>query len=181
MTREKTRYEPFTPAEVQGRLAVYPGAFDPITNGHLDICKRALNVVDKLIVAVADNSTKQPLFTLEERLDMIRHAIPQGEERIEVDSFKGLTVDYAYVKGARVIIRGLRAVSDFEYEFQLALMNRRIERDIDTVFLMTGFRWIYISSSIIKEAARNGGDVSGLVPDYVCEKLRRKFLELYKS
>ena len=109
---------------------------------------------------------------------MIRDCFPESTSaRIEVDTVDGLLVDYAYRKGAKAIIRGLRAVSDFDYEFQLALMNRRIERDVETVFLMTGFRWIYISSTIIKEAARHGGDVSGLVPDHVCEMLREKFLK----
>ena len=107
---------------------------------------------------------------------MIRDSFPASEKRIEVDSVSGLLVDYAYTKGAKAIIRGLRAVSDFDYEFQLALMNRRIEREVETVFLMTGFRGIYISSSIIKDAARHGGDVGGLVPDHVCERLRERFM-----
>ena len=115
-------------------------------------------------------------FSIEERVQMIRDSFPASEDRIEVDTVDGLLVDYAYTKGAKAIIRGLRAVSDFDYEFQLALMNRRIEREVETVFLMTGFRWIFISSSIIKDAARHGGDVSGLVPDHVCEKLREKYL-----
>lgn len=109
---------------------------------------------------------------------MIRECFPASDERLEFDTIDGLLVDYAYTKGAKAIIRGLRAVSDFDYEFQLALMNRRIEREVETVFLMTGFRWIFISSSIIKDAARHGGDVSGLVPDHVCEKLREKYLKI---
>jgi pantetheine-phosphate adenylyltransferase len=107
---------------------------------------------------------------------MIRQCFPEQEKRVQIEAVSGLLVDFAYTSGAKVIIRGLRAVSDFEYEFQLALMNRRLEREVETVFLMTGFRWIYISSSIIKDAARHGGDVSGLVPDHVCEKLRERFL-----
>ena len=170
-------YQPFVAAETDELIAVYPGTFDPITMGHLDIINRGLNLFDKVIVAVAENSSKQPLFSIEERLVMIRESFPGHEKRIEVDVVNGLLVDYAYTKGAKAIIRGLRAVSDFDYEFQLALMNRRIEREVETVFLMTGFRWIFISSSIIKDAARHGGDVSGLVPDHVCEKLREKYLQ----
>lgn len=170
-------YEPFVAPETDESIAVYPGTFDPITMGHLDIVNRALHLFDRLYIAVAVNAAKTPLFTLEERIKMIQQSIPADEERIQVESVSGLLVDYAYTKGARAIIRGLRAVSDFDYEFQLALMNRRIEREVETVFLMTGFRWIYISSSIIKEAARYGGDVSGLVPDHVCEKLREKFMK----
>lgn len=171
-----TEYEPFIPTKTTERIAVYPGTFDPITMGHIDIINRALSLFDRIIVAVAVNVSKKPLFTHEERLEMIRASFPDNEKRITVDSVSGLIVDYAYMKGAKAIIRGLRAVSDFDYEFQLALMNRRIERDVETVFLMTGFRWIYISSSIIKDAARHGGDVSGLVPDHVCDKLRQVFM-----
>lgn len=170
-------YQPFTPPEeITGKIAVYPGTFDPITSGHLDIINRSLLIFDRVIVAVAENSSKSTLFSLDERLQMIRDCFPAEEERIVVDKVNGLVVDYAYVNGARAIIRGLRAVSDFDYEFQLALMNRKIEREVETVFLMTGFRWIFISSSIIKDAARHGGDVSGLVPDHVCLRLREKFL-----
>ncbi len=172
-----TSYEPFVAPEVKETIAVYPGTFDPITRGHLDIIKRALNLFDKVVIAIAVNVSKQPLFTEQERVKMIRDCFPSDETRIEVDTVSGLLVDYAYTKGAKAIVRGLRAVSDFDYEFQLALMNRRIEREVETVFLMTGFRWIFISSSIIKEAARHGGDVSGLVPDHVCERLREKFLK----
>lgn len=171
-----TDYEPFVSMKTTERIAVYPGTFDPITMGHIDIINRGLSLFDRIIVVVAINVGKKPLFTLEERLEMIRTSFPADEKRIQVDSVSGLLVDYAYMKGAQAIIRGLRAVSDFDYEFQLALMNRRIERDIETVFLMTGFRWIYISSSIIKDAARHGGDVSGLVPDHVCDKLRQVFM-----
>lgn len=171
-----SEYEPFVAAKTNKRIAVYPGTFDPITGGHLDIINRALTLFDHLIIAVAINADKQPVFSLEERKEMIRKCFPKDEKRITVDSVSGLLVDYAYKNGATAIIRGLRAVSDFDYEFQLALMNRRIERDVETVFLMTGFRWIYISSSIIKDAARHGGDVSGLVPDHVCERLRERFM-----
>ncbi|MBU0481998.1 MAG: pantetheine-phosphate adenylyltransferase [Proteobacteria bacterium] len=164
----------------RGTVAVYPGTFDPITMGHLDIVNRSLELFDKVIIAIAKNIAKKPLFSIDERLVMIRECFPDSGGRIEVDTVDGLLVDYAYSKGAKAIIRGLRAVSDFDYEFQLALMNRRIEREVETVFLMTGFRWIFISSSIIKDAAQYGGDVSGLVPDHVCEKLREKYLQSSK-
>jgi len=170
-------YEPLVPEKTGQRVAVYPGTFDPITMGHLDIIQRALTLFDKVIVAIARNPAKEPLFTLDERIEMIRKCFPAGDDKVEVDSVGGLLVDYAYRRGAKAIIRGLRAVSDFDYEFQLALMNRRIEREVETVFLMTGFRWIFISSSIIKDAARHGGDVSGLVPDHVCEMLRERFMK----
>lgn len=172
-----TSYEPFVSPVTSERIAVYPGTFDPITNGHLDVIKRGLNLFDRVIVAVAIHHEKKPLFSLEERLQMIRDCFPSAEEKIEVEAVAGLLVDYAYTKGAKAIIRGLRVVSDFDYEFQLALMNRRIEREVETVFLMTGFRWIFISSTIIKDAARHGGDLSGLVPDHVCEMLRDKFMK----
>jgi pantetheine-phosphate adenylyltransferase len=158
-----------------GITAVYPGTFDPITMGHIDIIRRALNLFDRVIIAVARHPQKTPLFSLEERLVMIRDCFPANEARIEVESVAGLLVDFAHGRGARVIIRGLRAVSDFDYEFQLALMNRRLEREVETVFLMTGFRWIYISSTIIKDAARHGGDVTGLVPEHVAARLKAKF------
>lgn len=172
-----TDYEPFVSENTCESVAVYPGTFDPITNGHLDIVHRGLHLFDRIIIAVASNPAKQPLFPLEERRKMIEDCFPGEEKRVTVEDVSGLLVDFAYKRGAKAIIRGLRAVSDFDYEFQLALMNRRIEREVETVFLMTGFRWIFISSSIIKDAARHGGDVSGLVPDHVCEKLRARYLQ----
>jgi pantetheine-phosphate adenylyltransferase len=173
-----SEYEPFVAPDTNESIAVYPGSFDPITNGHLDIIQRGLSLFDKVIIAIAINPTKKPIFSLEDRVEMIKHCFTgEQRERIEVDVVDGLLVDYAYTKGAKAIIRGLRAVSDFDYEFQLALMNRKIERDVETVFLMTGFRWIFISSSIIKDAARHGGDISGLVPDHVCEMLREHFMK----
>ena len=161
---EKTimnEYEPLVREETNQRIAVYPGTFDPITMGHIDIIRRALTLFDRIIIAIAINPAKEALFSLEERRQMIKDSFKDENGRIEVDEVSGLLVDYAYRRGARAIVRGLRAVSDFDYEFQLALMNRRIEREVETVFLMTGFRWIYISSSIIKDAARHGGDVAG--------------------
>ena len=172
-----TDYEPFVSENTSESVAVYPGTFDPITNGHLDIVHRGLHLFDRIIIAVASNPAKQPLFSLDERRKMILDCFPGEKTRITVEDVSGLLVDFAYKRGAKAIIRGLRAVSDFDYEFQLALMNRRIEREVETVFLMTGFRWIFISSSIIKDAARHGGDVSGLVPDHVCEKVRARYLQ----
>lgn len=156
-------------------LAVYPGTFDPITNGHVDIINRALNLFDTVLVAVAINPAKNPLFSLDERIDMIREVFRDQGPRIRVESVSGLLVEYAAQQKAKAIVRGLRAVSDFDYEFQLALMNRKLQREVDTLFLMPGLRWIFISSSIIKDAARHGGDVSDMVPACVCEKLREKF------
>jgi pantetheine-phosphate adenylyltransferase len=156
-------------------VAVYPGTFDPITNGHVDIIKRALRMFDKVIIAIAINSRKAPLFTLEERIDLAKNCFGKNNHRVEVDSTSGLIVDYAIEKKACAIVRGLRAVSDFDYEFQLALMNRKLERKVETVFLMTGFRWIYISSSIIKDAAKHGGDVGGTVPAHVLAALKKKY------
>lgn len=157
-----------------GRTAVYPGSFDPITNGHVDIIRRALRVFDKLIILIAYNPAKSSLFTVEERVDLIRSVIGD-EPRIRIDSFSGLLVDYVKKENAQVILRGLRAVSDFEYEFQMALINRRLDRDIETVFLMTGYKWFYTSSQLVKEAAGHGGSVRGLVPDVVLQALQQKF------
>lgn len=156
-------------------IAVYPGTFDPITNGHVDIIKRALQIFDKLVVVIAVNSQKESLFTVEERVAMIDQCFPDANDRVEVDITTGLIVNFAVNRNACAIVRGLRAVSDFDYEFQLALMNRKMERRIETVFLMTGFRWIFISSSIIKDAARHGGDVNGVVPAHVKAALTDKF------
>ncbi len=156
-------------------IAVYPGTFDPITMDHLDIVDRALNLFDKVIIGIAINPDKKPLFTIEERLKMIRQCFPEGYSRIEVDTVSGLLVDYALKRKATALVRGLRAVSDFDYEFQLALMNRKLVRDVDTIFLMPGLRDIFISSSIIKVAASHGGDVSDMVPDHVEKLLHKKF------
>jgi pantetheine-phosphate adenylyltransferase len=156
------------------KIAVYPGSFDPITNGHVDIIKRGLGVFDELIVLIAYNPNKKMLFPVEERVEMIQEVI-RDFKNIRVDSFDGLLVDYAKVAGANVILRGLRALSDFEYEFQLALINRRLNRDVETVFLMTGYKWFYTSSTIINEAASLGGSVKGLVPEIVNQKLIEKY------
>lgn len=156
------------------RIAIYPGSFDPVTYGHIDIAKRGLKLFDRIIVAILHNPGKQSLFTIEERLEMLNDAM-QGIDSIEFDTFDGLLVDYARQRNAQAVLRGMRAVSDFEYEFQLALMNRKLNRDIETVFLMTGLRWIFTSSSIIKEAARFGGDVSDMVPPVVNQRLQAKF------
>jgi pantetheine-phosphate adenylyltransferase len=156
------------------RIAIYPGSFDPVTNGHLDIVKRGLKIFDKIIVAILHNAAKSSLFTVEERMEMLQQSM-QKIPNLEFDTFSGLLVDYAEQRKAHAILRGMRAVSDFEYEFQMALMNRRLKRDIQTVFLMTGLRWIFTSSSIIKEAAQFGGDIEDMVPAIVNEKLKEKF------
>lgn len=157
-----------------GKIAVYPGSFDPVTNGHCDVVQRSLSLFDEIIVAVATDGSKAPLFSVEERLEMLKETFKETP-RVEVDSFDGLLVEYVMERHADAIVRGLRAVSDFEHEFQMALMNRRLNRKVETVFLMTGLRWIFISSSIIKEAARFGGDTRGMVPDNVFKKLQEKF------
>ena len=156
------------------KVAIYPGTFDPITNGHLSVVNRALKIFDKLIIAILINPGKTPLFSLEERIYMIKEAVQNGAN-IEVDSFDGLLVDYVVKKGSNVIVRGLRALSDFEHEFQTALMNRKLNREVQSIFLMTDYKWFYTSSTIIKEAASFDGDVSGLVPELVNQKLKQKF------
>ena len=155
------------------RIAIYPGSFDPVTNGHLDIIKRGLKLFDQVIVAIMHNPAKEYLFTVEERREMLEISL-KSFSNIAIDTFDGLTVDYAAEKKAHAILRGMRAVSDFEFEFQLALMNRRLNREIQTVFLMTGLRWIFTSSSIIKEAAGFGGNINGMVPPIVNERLKEK-------
>lgn len=156
------------------RVAIYPGTFDPMTMGHLSLVRRGIELFDEVIVAVADNTPKAPLFSQEERVEMAREAI--GDiPGVLVEPFSGLLVDYASARGAIALLRGLRAVSDFEYEFQLALMNRRLQKDIQTIFLMTDYQWLYISSTIVKAAASNGADVTGLVPENVRNKLMDKY------
>jgi pantetheine-phosphate adenylyltransferase len=155
-------------------MAVYPGSFDPITNGHLDIIARGLSVFDEVTIAILVNPEKQPLFTVEERLSIIAEAY-KGEPRVKGDSFSGLLVDYASKIGATVIVRGLRAVSDFEYEFQMALMNRHLNPRIETVFMMPAERYSYLSSRLVKEVFQLGGGVQELVPPVVERRLREKY------
>lgn len=155
-------------------LAVYPGTFDPFTNGHQDILERALKIFPRMIVAVSGNPEKAPLFTLEERMEIIRDAV-KGIQGVRVDPFHTLLVDYVKTQGAAVVIRGLRAISDFEYEFQMALMNRRIAEDIETVFLMPHEAYTYLSSRLVKEVALLGGTVKGLVSPVVERMLRERY------
>jgi pantetheine-phosphate adenylyltransferase len=162
------------------KIAIYPGSFDPLTNGHIDIIERALGIFDEVIIAILHNPNKKALFSMKERIEMIRDSF-NGEKAVQVDSFGGLAVEYAKMKKAVAIIRGMRAVSDFESEFQMALMNRKLNKEVQSVFLMTGFRWIFTSSSIIKEAAMFGGDISGMVPEPVKFKLIEKYAELKKE
>lgn len=159
------------------RIAVYPGSFDPITNGHLDVIERAAGFFDQLIVAVSRNPSKHPLFTVEERVSILKNVL-QPYYNVQVDAFDGLTVQYAKLKGAQAIVRGLRAISDFENEFMMALTNRKLAENIDTIFLMTRAEFSFISSSGVKEVALYGGCVRDLVPPYVEEMLKQKYLNL---
>src|SRR4051812_10658808 len=156
------------------RIAIYAGSFDPMTRGHEDLIRRTLGFVDRLIVAVANNSSKQPMFTLDERVQLIREALG-AEPRIEVKSFTGLLVEFASREGANLLIRGLRAVSDFEYEYQMALMNRHLSPSLETVFLVPSLDSTYISSSLVREVARFGGAIDDLVHPAVAAALRKKF------
>jgi len=164
----------------QVRRAVYPGTFDPVTNGHLSLIDRASQIFDEVIVAVAANAGKSPLFTFEERVELMRQATAHMGNgfKIEVVGFEGLTAQFVKKVDAIAIIRGLRAVSDFEYEFQMALMNRKLARSVETVYLMPALSWVYLSSSLVKDVAGNGGDVSGLVPPAVDEALKKKYKSL---
>ncbi|MSP38815.1 MAG: pantetheine-phosphate adenylyltransferase [Deltaproteobacteria bacterium] len=157
-------------------IAIYPGSFDPITNGHVDLVQRTLRVFDKVVVAIATNPDKdRSLFSLQERIAMVQEVFAGLGERVTADSFQGLLVDYAERKGATVVIRGLRAISDFEYEFQMAMMNHRLKPKLETFFMMTGESEFYTSSRLVKEVVSLGGDVSGMVPDNVLVKLIDKF------
>lgn len=155
------------------RLAIYPGSFDPLTNGHVDIIMRGSRLFDRIIVAILVNAEKHPLFSTSERIDIAREVF-SAQSNVEVDTFDGLLVDYVAEKRANVIVRGLRAISDYEFEFQMALMNRRLNPDIETVFMMPAEQYTYISSRLIKEVAALGGRVKGLVPDVVERRLREK-------
>jgi pantetheine-phosphate adenylyltransferase len=164
---------------VTSRLAVYPGSFDPITNGHLDILLRSLRLFDRVVIALADNVRKKPLFSVDERRAQVLEAVadacpPQDAARLEVDAFSGLLIHYVEKRGAQCVVRGLRAVADFEFEFQLAHMNHRLAPTVETVFLMTAEEHFYVSSSLIKEVAQFGGDVSSMVPATVCAALRKR-------
>jgi pantetheine-phosphate adenylyltransferase len=163
-----------TQEKFDNKVAIYPGSFDPITNGHVDIIKRGSRIFDDIIVLVAFNPSKTSLFSVEERCQFIRE-IFQDVPGVRVDSHSGLLIDYLKSSGASTILRGMRALSDFEYEFQMALMNRRQTKNVETVFLMSGYRWFYTSSNLIKEVASLGGSVRGLVPDNVYQKLMEKF------
>jgi pantetheine-phosphate adenylyltransferase len=156
------------------RRAIYPGSFDPVTNGHLDIIERARKLFDEVIVAVAHNDEKQPLLSLEERLDLLRETAGKIDN-VRIAQFKGLLVEFATAEKAGAVIRGLRAVSDFEFEFQMALMNRKLDAGVETIFLMPKEEYTYLSSRIVKEIARLGGDVSGFVPPAVASTLSKKF------
>ena len=155
------------------RTVIYPGSFDPFTNGHLDLVQRAGKLFDQVIVAVAQNESKGPLFSLKERFDLVRQSI-QGLENVSVDAFDGLLVEYVEKRGGQAIIRGLRAVSDFEFEFQLALMNRKLNERVETIFMMPKDTYTFLSSRIVKEIARLGGDVSAFVPPSVGAALQRR-------
>lgn len=162
------------------QAAIYPGTFDPVTYGHIDIIKRAHEIFSDVVVAVAHNPHKKPVFDVKQRVDLLKKAV-SGLSGVEVIDFQGLVVELARKRKAKVLIRGLRMLSDFEYEFQMALMNRKLNRDIQTVFLMTGLRWIFTSSSIIKEAACFGGNINGMVPPIVNQRLKEKFEAMKKQ
>ena len=162
------------------RIAVYPGSFDPVTNGHLDIIKRSSRVFDKVIVGVLNNAGKHPLFTIEERMEMLRE-VTADLDNIEIDSFDGLLVDFAKMKNASVIVKGLRTVMDFEYEFQMALLNKALNPEYETMFMMTDSKYSYISSSMVKELAGFHGDLTGLVPAMIIHKIKQKYQKVGKE
>lgn len=153
------------------KVAIYPGSFDPVTNGHIDVIERAAKLFDKVLVAVIRNPEKKPRFSLDERVEMLKQSL-KNDKNVEVESFDGLLVEYARRKKASIIVRGLRAVSDFDYEFQMALTNRKMAPEIETLFFMTDYKYSYLSSNFVKQIAHSGGDVSELVPKPVAEKLK---------
>lgn len=157
------------------RTAVYPGSFDPVTNGHLDIIRRASKIYDKIIVGVLINKAKNPLFDAQERVDMIR-SVTADLENVEVETFSGLLVEFAHQHGAQVIVKGLRTVADFEYEFQMALLNKALNSACETIFMMTDTKYSYISSSMVKELAGFGGDLTGLVPNELIKTIKAKYI-----
>ena len=156
------------------KLVIYPGSFDPLTNGHIDIITRGLEIFDRLVVGIAQNSRKTTMFSVEKRKEMILKAF-KNHDRLEVDAFTGLTVDYAVKRGATAILRGLRAVADFEYELQMANINRKLSPNLETLFMMTSEKYFFVSSQNVKEVARYGGNISALVPNCVEQMIREKF------
>lgn len=152
------------------KIFVYPGSFDPITNGHIDIIERASKLCDKIVIAVLVNNTKKPYFTMEERVELIQGSL-KDVKNAEVKSFSGLLIDFMKLHGAYVIVKGLRAVSDFEYELQMALLNKNLDSDIETLFMMTSLHYSFLSSSIVRDLARNGGEITGLVPDCIKKRI----------
>lgn len=155
------------------KIAIYPGSFDPVTCGHLDIIKRSCKVFDKVIIAVLNNSAKKPLFSVEERIELLKRCVTDIPN-CEIDSFDGLLMDYAKQKNATTVVRGLRAISDFEYEFQMALLNKKLNPEIETTFMVTNLNCLYISSSVVKEICRYGGDTQGLIPDEIIHDVKCK-------
>ena len=166
--------------QVMGRTAIYPGSFDPVTYGHIDVIKRATQIFDTVIVAVANNVQKKPLFSTQERLEMLKEST-KGINGIKIDVFDGLVIEYAQKKKVNCLIRGLRMFSDFEYEFQMALTNRRLNGSIETVFLMPSEGYSFLSSTLLKEAASLGADISSFVPDFVSQRLRQRLFKTAKS
>jgi len=155
-------------------IAIYPGTFDPPTNGHLDLIHRGAKIFDELVVAILRNAEKVPLFTMEERLDMLRECT-QAEKNVRIDTFEGLLADYAVAQGAQAVLRGIRAVSDYEYELQMAMMNRKLDPRLETIFMIPAEAYSYVSSRLVREIAQFGGSVTGLVPEMVEGRLRKKF------
>ncbi len=160
-------------AKTRNKIAVYPGTFDPLTRGHISLIRRALDVFDGVLIAVAEDTGKNTLFSLTERVEMAKEVFAD-EPRIEVEPFSGLLVEYVRQKKLNVVLRGMRALSDFEYEFQMALVNRKLASNIQTVFLMTDYKWLYLSSTVVREMAKFGGDLQGLVPSSVQKRLEAK-------